>query len=368
MVPATVPNAWEAMDLIRQAQRAGEAYRLVLTDAHMPRTDGFMLAEQIKQDPTLNSTVIMMLTSGDRPEDITRCNQLGIAAYMLKPVKQSELLEAIQLALGITVPREVLCRPAAPQPHHVPDLHVLLAEDSLVNQKLAVALLEGEGHTVTVVNNGKEAVAATGVQKFDLVLMDVQMPELDGLEATAQIRAKEQQTGAHLPIIAMTAHALKGDRERCLAAGMDNYVTKPIRAEQLFTAIDGIFSDHEHDATAGSAVPQDFVNWTEALRAAEGNRVLLKSMTEAALEEIPQLMTAIRQAIANGDHARLRLAAHTLRGSLRYFVACQVCDRAAKLEDMGRKGEVADAEAILADLEAEIAQVTAVLSEDLREI
>ena len=124
-------------------------------------------------------------------------------------------------------------------------LHILLAEDSLVNQKLAVALLEGQGHTVTVVNNGKEAVAATAAQKFDLVLMDVQMPEMDGLEATEQIRAREQQTGTHLPIIAMTAHALKGDRERCLAAGMDDYVAKPIRAEELFQAIDAIFSDRE---------------------------------------------------------------------------------------------------------------------------
>ena len=124
----------------------------------------------------------------------------------------------------------------------------MLAEDSLVNQKLAVALLEGQGHTVTVVGNGKEAVAAAGSQKFDLILMDVQMPELDGLEAVAQIRAWEQRTGTHLPIIAMTAHALKGDRERCLEAGMDNYVAKPIRAEELFETIDAVLSYHEHES------------------------------------------------------------------------------------------------------------------------
>ena len=251
MVPATAASAEEAMRLLRRASEAGKPYRLVVTDAHMPRIDGFMLAEQIKQDPAIGSTVIMMLTSGDRPEDMARCDQLGIAAYMLKPVKQSELLEAIELALGITVPREELLRSAAQQPHHVRSLHVLLAEDSLVNQKLAVALLEGQGHTVTVVNNGKEAVAATAAQKFDLVLMDVQMPEMDGLEATAQIRAREQPTGTHLPIIAMTAHALKGDRERCLAAGMDNYVAKPIRAEELFQAIDAIFSGPRNESAGG---------------------------------------------------------------------------------------------------------------------
>jgi CheY-like chemotaxis protein len=332
----------------------------------MPRTDGFMLAEQIKQDLAIGSTVIMMLTSGDRPEDIARCDRLGIASYLLKPVKQSELLEAIELALGITVPREELLRSAAGQPHHVPSLHVLLAEDSLVNQKLAVALLEGQGHTVTLVNNGKEAVAATATHNFDLVLMDVQMPEMDGLEATAQIRAREQQTGTHLTIIAMTAHALKGDRERCLEAGMDNYVAKPIRAEELFATIDAVFSDPKRDSAAGSAAPQDVVNWTEALKTTQGNRKVLKAMTEAALEEIPQLMTAIRDAIAIGDHAKLRFAAHTLKGAVHYFGANEVCGHAAQLEDMGRKGQFLDAEAIFAALEEDVARMTAVLSDYLR--
>ncbi len=196
--------------------------------------------------------------------------------------------------------------------------------------------------------------------------MDVQMPEMDGLEATAQIRGEEQQTGTHLPIIAMTAHALKGDRERCLAAGMDNYVAKPIRAEELFKTIDTIFADHKRDSAANSAGPQDIVNWAEALKTAQGDRMLLKSMTEAALEEIPQLMAAIRQAIAAGDHAGLRLAAHTLKGSVRYFGAKRVGEHAAKLEDMGRKGELADAEAIFAALEGELAQLTAVLSDGLQ--
>ncbi len=255
MVPATAAGAEEALDLLRRASAAGEPCRLVVTDAHMPRSDGFTLAEQIKQDPAVGSTVIMMLTSGDRPEDMVRCDQLGIAAYMLKPVKQSELLEAIELALGIALPGEELLRAAARQPHHVRSLRVLLAEDSLVNQKLAVALLEGQGHTVTLVNNGREAVAAAAGQNFDVVLMDVQMPEMDGLEAAAQIRVREQRTGAHLPIVAMTAHALKGDRERCLEAGMDSYVTKPIRAEELFRTIDAIFAAGGGDSAAGAAGP-----------------------------------------------------------------------------------------------------------------
>jgi signal transduction histidine kinase/HPt (histidine-containing phosphotransfer) domain-containing protein len=367
MIPATAASAEEALDLLRRASEAREPYLLAVTDAHMPRIDGFMLAERIKQDPAISNTVIMMLTSGDRPEDIARCDQLGIAAYLLKPVKQSELLEAIELALGITVPREELLRSAAQQPFHVPSLRVLLAEDSLVNQKLAVALLEGQGHTVTLANNGKEAVAATDAQKFDLALMDVQMPEMDGLEATAHIRAREQQTGTHLPIIAMTAHALKGDRERCLGAGMDDYVAKPIRAEELFETIDAIFRDRKPDSATDLAVPQDVVNWTKVLQTAQGNRKVLKSMTEAALEEIPHLMTAIRQAVTIGDHAKLRFAAHTLKGSVRYFGASQVCSHAAKLEGMGQRGNLAEAEAIVVALDKELARVTAVLSDYLRE-
>ena len=363
MTPATAASAEEALVLLQRARDAGEPYRLVVTDAHMPGADGFALAEQIKQDPALGSTVIMMLTSGDQSQDLARCNQAGIAAYLLKPVKQSELLEAIELALGITLPREEQLRAAAQQSHHMRSLHVLLAEDSLVNQRLAVALLEAQGHTVTMVNNGKEAVAASGEQRFDLLLMDVQMPEMDGLEATRQIRAREQPTGRRLPIIAMTAHALKGDRERCLEAGMDDYVAKPIRAEELFETMDALFADRER--VPATAVSPEVVNWAKALTAAQGDRAVLKAITETALDEIPQLMAALRQAIADGDQAGLRLAAHTLRGSVRYFGADRVSEHAAKLEEMGCKGQLADAEPILAGLEAEITQVTAALAEYL---
>ena len=239
MRPTTAHNAAEAISLLLEAQQQGEPYRLVLTDAHMPRMDGFMLAEHIQQNVTTGSTVVMMLTSGDRPDDMQRCEKLGIAAYLLKPIKQSELLEAIELAMGVTTAKkELLASVARPKP--AGSLRILLAEDSLVNQKLALALLEGQGHKVLLVNNGLEAIAASDTHEFDLILMDVQMPEMDGLEATERIRTREQQTGKHITIIAMTAHALKGDRERCLAAGMDGYIAKPIHADELFDAIDGL--------------------------------------------------------------------------------------------------------------------------------
>jgi CheY-like chemotaxis protein/anti-sigma regulatory factor (Ser/Thr protein kinase) len=238
MRPQSVAGVSQAVEVLRAAYRAGESFPLVLTDANMPDLDGFALAELIRQDPELRSTLIMMLTSGDRPGEVARCGQLGIAAYLLKPIKQSELFDAVVFALGVNAVDEEIPSAAAPLPAlgHGP-LRVLLAEDSLVNQKLAIGLLEKHGHHVTLANHGREAVAACESQDFDLVLMDVQMPEMDGYEATAAIRALDRETGRHTPIIAMTAHAMKGDRERCLNAGMDAYVAKPIHAQLIFEAI-----------------------------------------------------------------------------------------------------------------------------------
>ncbi len=243
MEPESANSAQEALPLLRQAQRSGNPYPLVLTDANMPETDGFAFADTVKGDGDLGSTIIMMLTSGDRPGDVARCEDLGVAAYLLKPVKQSELFDAIVMALGITaaedeIPEMLVAEPAG----GTASLQVLLAEDSLVNQKLAVGILEKRGHTVVVANDGREALAALATRDFDVVLMDVQMPEMDGLETTAAIRAKEKNTKAHMPIIAMTAHAMKGDRERCLAAGMDAYVAKPIRAKALLEAIRAVLA------------------------------------------------------------------------------------------------------------------------------
>jgi PAS domain S-box-containing protein len=237
MKPMLAGSALEAVDLLQRAYQDGSPFRLVLTDAHMPNTDGFTLTKQIKSESNFANPIVIMLTSGDRVEDTARCEELGIAAYLLKPVKQSELLEAIELALGVMVPKRELTRDLEePSRHHGP-LRILLAEDSLVNQKLAVALLEKHGHRLTVVNNGIEAVSAFDQEEFDLILMDVQMPVMDGLEACASIRQRESASGRHIPIIAMTAYALKGDRQRCLDAGMDGYVSKPIRVQELYTAI-----------------------------------------------------------------------------------------------------------------------------------
>jgi two-component system, sensor histidine kinase and response regulator len=371
IVPTCAASAPEAIEVMQRAFAGGQPFELVLTDAHMPQVDGFTLARRISEDPRLGSTVVMMLTSGDRPEDMARCEELGIAAYLLKPIKQSELLEAVELALGITMVGEELPRPAEQGRCRVGPLRVLLAEDSLVNQKLAVALLEGEGHTVAVAQNGKQALDMLSGGPFDLVLMDVQMPDMDGLEATVRIRAAERRAGGHIPIIAMTAHALKGDRERCLAAGMDRYVAKPIRAKDLFAAIESMFPDRPPPPPGtpdGSARPEGTgVEWSDALRAVQGNRDLLRTVIEAALEELPRLVAAIHGAVADRDATKLRLTAHTLKGSLRYFGMTPALEAACHLEQMGQDGKLDAAPDACATLETETERMVRSLSRHLRE-
>ncbi len=368
MAPTTARSAAEAIQLLLESRQKGEPFRLVLTDAHMPSMDGFMLAEQIKQDSILDSTVVMMLTSGDRPDDMQRCEDLGIAAYLLKPIKQSELLEAIQFALGITLARKELRQAARRRAPPAAQLRILLAEDSLVNQKLAVALLEEEGHVVAVASNGREACAQAACGDFDLILMDVQMPEMDGLEATAKIRAGEKQSKTHIPIVAMTAHALKGDRERCLEAGMDAYVAKPIRADEVLETIGALIAaTGESAAPAVSAPPeQGLVDWTEALRAVRGDHRLLRVIVEAAAKEIPSQVTAIREAIAGGNATAVQLAAHTLKGAIRYFASGAGFEQVRRLEKMGQNKNLEGAEQCLARLEAEVQPLIRGLADYLR--
>ncbi len=242
MKPTEVDGGRAGLEALERAQRTGEPFALILLDAQMPEMDGFTFAQRVKQKPELAGSIIMMLTSAGQHGDAARCRELGIAAYLNKPVKQSELLHAIVETLGKRPPSEA--RPALVTRHSLREsrvrLRILLAEDNAVNQMLVLRLLEKQGHTVTVAANGRAALAALEQQPFDLVLMDVQMPEMDGLEATAAIREKERLTGAHIPIVAMTAHAMKGDQEWCLAAGMDGYVCKPINIQELLGVIEGV--------------------------------------------------------------------------------------------------------------------------------
>src|SRR5713226_5581427 len=237
MKSRSVEGGEEALAQLSAAREAGEPYALILTDMHMPKMDGFALVERIRQRPELSTATIMMLTSAGHRGDAARCQELGIAAYLLKPIRQSELREAIARVLGAREQKGAIplitrfSLQDARDPTSI--LRVLLAEDNAVNQRLAVRLLEKRGHRVVVTANGREALAALEKESYDLVLMDIQMPEMDGFEATAAIREKEKGSGIHQPVIALTAHAMKGDRERCLAGGMDGYLSKPIRLQEL---------------------------------------------------------------------------------------------------------------------------------------
>ena len=237
MISTSVEEGETALAALSSAFEAGEPFKLILTDMHMPKMDGFGLIERIRQRPELSTATIMMLTSAGHRGDALRCQELGVAAYLLKPIRQSELREAIARVLGAREQKgaiPLITRYSlgdAIDPTSV--LNVLVAEDNAVNQRLAARMLEKRGHRVTVARNGHEAVEALTKQVYDLVLMDIQMPEMDGFEATSVIREREGDSGAHMPIIALTAHAMKGDKERCLAAGMDGYLSKPIRSQEL---------------------------------------------------------------------------------------------------------------------------------------
>ena len=240
MKPTSVSGGDQALAELLACQRT-DPYALLLTDAHMPDIDGFTLIERIRRTPEVSSAVIMMLTSGGHRGDVERCKELNVAGYLLKPVRQPELRDAILRCLDTHQPNAATptarasVRGAA---NSAPALRILLAEDNAVNQRLATRLLEKRGHRVTVASNGREALEALQKETYDLVLMDVQMPELDGMEATTKLREREKIHGGHQPVIALTAHAMKGDEERCLAAGMDGYLTKPISPQELDKVLD----------------------------------------------------------------------------------------------------------------------------------
>jgi PAS domain S-box-containing protein len=346
-----------ALAALEQAHDAGESFALVLIDGHMPGMDGFMLAERIQQNPRLAGTTLVVLTSGGQPGDIAECRRLGIASYLLKPVKQSDLLRALTNALRLPRRGEASAEPALVAPGESQQrLRVLLAEDNPVNQRLAVRLLEKRGHTTVLAGNGKEALAALEGQTFDLVLMDVEMPEMGGFEATAAIRAREQGTRRRLPILAMTAHALKGDRERCLAAGMDGYVAKPIQAQELWRVIQEIVSTSAPGEPAAPTTGpfEDVLDPAAVLEGVGGDRVLLREVVQLFVTQAPRWLAEIRDALGRGDVGRLRRTTHTLRGAVSNFGTGSAYQEAQRLDTLARTGDLAAAAGACASLEKQV--------------
>jgi two-component system sensor histidine kinase/response regulator len=305
----------------------------------------------------------MMLTSGGQRGDAARCGELGIAAYLLKPVRQSELREAIARVLHAkeqagAIP--MITRYSLQNDETTRrSLNILVAEDNVVNQKLAMKLLEKRGHKVTLAGNGREALAAVGKKPFDLVIMDVQMPVMDGLEATAQLREREELTGQHQPVIAMTALVMKGDRERCMAAGMDGYLSKPIRPQELDEVLERyIARGYEAAAIAAPERPmQSHVATEELLERIDGDRGFLAELLELFRGDYPELMQSAEAAIEAEDVATLQRTGHALKGALSNLSANTAAELAGFLEIMGGDGDFRQASATLNELAQELTLV-----------
>ena len=359
MVPRFAGSAPAALEEIDRAAAAGAAYPLVLIDSKMPGMDGFALVRQWKENSASTSAVVMMLSSTDQLEAAARCHELGIAGHVTKPVRQSELLDAIVTALGNGSDTSHFVRPVSePALRAARPLRVLLAEDNAVNQRLAVRLLEKWGHTVVVAGNGLKAVETWEQEPFDLILMDVQMPEMSGIEATAVIRERERFAGARLPIIAMTAHAMEGDRDKCLAAGMDHYVTKPIDQRKLFEAVESFGGS---SASEANVIMNDIDKVTAlsfdpviVLQRVDGDRDLLREIGGLFLQDAPRLLSDIRNAVSRADPKALEHSAHTLKGSVGNFGARIAFEAALALEQMGRQGDFARAQESFTLLEQQV--------------
>ncbi len=350
MHPIVAPDAKTALQRIDQTSDTDPEVRLALLDGMMPTMDGLTLAEKIRERPACAALPLLLLSSGTRPDDVTRARSLGIARCLPKPVKPSDLLDAMVLALRRKKPMDASGsdEPDAGRPKRL--LNVLLAEDTRVNQQVAVRLLEKRGHRVTVADNGKLAVSCFGEQPFDAVLMDVQMPEMDGLEATAAIRAVEKPAGGHVPIIAMTAHAMKDDRQRCLDAGMDDYLSKPIHADELYDVLERNAGDTPDDQSSSQDRPRsELVNQTsdstdgddqfhmaDAMAHVGNDETLLRELAGIFLDDIQPMMQQLGVAIDREDPIEARRLAHAVKGLSVNFGAANACQNAVSIESLAK--------------------------------
>ncbi len=360
-----------AAGLSQLAAADAPPFSLVLADVNMPDEDGFTLCDRIRSHGGFSDLRIIMLTSSGRPGDGDRRQRLGVDAHLLKPVKQSELFDSIVTVLGVTdVEKDAISEEAEDVTHATTGLAVLLAEDNLVNQTLATGVLKNQGHTVTLARNGREAVDIYADGSFDVILMDVQMPILDGLAATAEIRKLQRQSGPMTPIIAMTAHAMKGDRERCIEGGMDEYLSKPIRAKQLAEMLAKVVGIRGQHAPPQATRPSDetyvekpaVIDWEYALDNVDGDRNLLRAVIDAFLQESQQLLANVQGAVDGDDPKTLHRAGHTLKGVLLSLGAPQPAHLSKSLEDKGAAGSTEGSQSVLDELKSLVQEAITELS------
>jgi two-component system, sensor histidine kinase and response regulator len=366
MRPVVTENGRAALATLEKAARSGKAFSLVLMDGLMPEMDGFEAARLISQNPKLRKLKVILLTSAVQQEDAARLSSvMSVTACLTKPVKQSELLNAIVKALGSTPGSKPFRSPRVPYrivPARRP-LRILVAEDNPVNQELVVELLKQRGHTAVVAENGQLALAATRDGSFDAVLMDVQMPRMSGIEATRAIREAEKATGAHVPIIAMTAHAMEGDREPCLKAGMDAYVSKPIQAAELFRAVEGLVVPRGRpEGNNGKEQPgASGLDPARLLTHLGGDAKMVSRLVRVFLHDCPRMLSKIKKAAAAREADALAEAVHGFRGAVSNFGATEVLQTARQLEAKARQHDLAGARGIYRQLETGVATLVETL-------
>jgi signal transduction histidine kinase/DNA-binding response OmpR family regulator/HPt (histidine-containing phosphotransfer) domain-containing protein len=372
MRPSIVQSNQAAVDILSRSKNARPRFDFILVDAQMAGESGFSLAEYIVKQSDLPRP-IMMLTSVAQADGVERCGKLGLSVYVVKPVSDSDLFDAMMSIRGArTEPKLDLHVAEAPGNKAAGGLRILLAEDNPVNQEVAQQMLQKRGHTVTIASNGREALKLVAESEFDLILMDIQMPEMDGFQSTAAIRELEKKGSRRTPIVAMTAHAMKGDRERCLEGGMDGYVSKPVQSKLLYETIENITATGKVAApvpqvSSRGRVERKSVNIDEILDRLGGNVGLLQSVVAVFEEDSPGQMARIQAAIKNGDAQALMVAAHTLKGSLLVLSADRASTAALELEKLGRQSKMQGAAAWFAILETEVAAVATDLQKIVKE-
>jgi two-component system, sensor histidine kinase and response regulator len=363
----TVADEPAAIEALQQAARDGVPFDLVLIDLNLPGVDEFGIVERMRAIPELAGLAPILLTDRGRPGDAARCRELGVAAYLPKSMSATDLTRALVAVLAARrhgesrlITRHTVREDAQP-------LRFLLAEDNALNQMVATAILEKRGHSVTVVENGADAVQALEEALYDIVLMDVQMPVMDGIHATQQIRLREQERGGHVPIVAMTARAMQGDRERCLAAGMDAYVSKPIRREDLFEVLHRIRPGFENAPNA--AVPSERqLDRAALMDLVEGDVEALKKMAGMLFEQMPRFLTQLRSAIVQENRAAIERTAHSIKGSVGMWSLGQAYRVAETIENEAHEAGLMRVRELYATLEMELSylehELTSTLAED----
>jgi CheY-like chemotaxis protein/HPt (histidine-containing phosphotransfer) domain-containing protein len=377
MKPTLAASGPDALQILEDAKNASTPFRLLLMDYMMPDMDGIEVARQAYQRLGEQAPKILILSSGNKVEENTNSAEVGIERFLTKPVKPSDLLDAITRVFGSATneDKSVISKdaPASLSPGR---MHLLLVEDGRVNQIVAMKLLEDRGHTVTLATNGREAVDILATTSFDAILMDIQMPEMNGYEATTIIRQRELSSGKHVPIIAMTANAMKGDREQCLAAGMDDYISKPVHSAHLYAIIEKYADLHPLRESVTDVAPQPQEPQAdaaasfdaEAFRASIGDDALMRELIAVFFEDAPRLMTDARLALTQRNAEALHHAAHSLKGMVGNYSATPAFRAVSLLTDSTRAGKLKKAGSLLAVAEKEMTRLTVALEEFLKHL